>query len=359
MNIVLIELTKYHEECLYSQIKFLKDSGYRITLIIHPSVKSQIAPYIHLLDRVETFNFDSSVFFLRRAKRFLQLYYFIKKQKINTIIFNTASSKKEIIFLCLFLNRKIKCIGTIHNLKKINHSFSQKLISKIITDYFVINDFLLSSVKLNNQDLNIESYYPIYFPEYQLKNLDKKPHENWICIPGELDYKRRDYNLILEVAKNFKNNHNIKFVVLGKVDKKNADAIDFFSKVELNELTKKFIVFESFVDNVTFHSYLKISDFIMVPVITTKKDYLKYKITGAINLAFAHQKPLICNSKLRLLEDLKENSLFYNDEKDLTQLLKTIANGKSPQMQLYRNKKWNYNFQKEKYISFLGQNSKK
>ncbi|WP_291868844.1 hypothetical protein, partial [Maribacter sp.] len=261
MKIALIELTKSHEECIYSQIKFLKEDSNKIHLIIHPNLENQTKAYHNMVSKIRIFNFDSSVFFIKRIIKLFKLYSYLKNQNFDTIIYNSASSKKEIIALNFLLpQKKIKSFGTIHNLKKINNSFSQKLISKNLKKYFVINDHLLSP-SFNNLNIKLHSYYPIFFPNFSPIEIVKEKDSTWICIPGELDYNRRDYDLILNAASAL-NNKKILFIILGKVNKSNPKVQDFFKTLSNKKIENNFLLFDSFIDNNTFHAYLKKSDYI-------------------------------------------------------------------------------------------------
>ena len=355
MKVALIELNTIHEECLYTQAKFLKDSGFEVTLIIHPKLKKQIVEYENLIDNTVLFNFASSELFIRKVFSFFRLYKFIVKNNYKRVIFNTASSKLEIIFLSLFLPSRIKKIGTIHNLKKLNNSFSQKMISKKLKKYFVINDFLLDTVKIKDPTIILSSYYPIYFPYKEVKIENSKDDYCWICIPGEINYDRRDYRLVLEVAKRIKKQLKIKFLILGKLDFNKKDSQIFLKDVKENNLQEKFIFFDYFIENSIFHSYVKKSDFIMFPNTMRNDNYLKYKISGAFNLAFSYKKPLICHNKLKIIPDLNLNSLFYNNGDDLVSLIENIDKKKEfiKTSYSYSSEKWNYNEQRKKYISFI------
>lgn len=353
MKIALIELTPSHEECIYSQVNYLKDAGYNITLIIHPKLRNQILRYESLIDCLKIYDFDSSNSLVKNLKQIANLYNFLISENFEKVIFNTASSKKEIIILTHLLPKKgIKCFGTIHNLNKLNHSFSQKLISRNIKKYFVINDFLLESIKIKDKSISLESYYPIFFPKYENQKIHTKKDELWICVPGELDYKRRDYDLLIDVAKNIKDNR-LKFIILGKANKAKEDVQHFFSRIEQLKLKENFILFNSYVENQQFHSYVANSDYIMSPVDIKTDNYLKYKITGAYNLAFSYRKPLLCDSNFKVIDDLNENSIFYENQNQLEKTLRHLIKDRLSKENMYCNPKWEYKYQKRKYLNFL------
>lgn len=349
-KIGLIELTTFHEECLYTQAVFLKDSGYETHLFIHPKLKVQIADYKNLFKKITFVETTSKTFFPKRMIRFLKLYLNIRKGSFHRIIFNTASSKKEIIGLSYLLKKKIKCLGIIHDQKKINHSFSQRLISNTIKNYFVLNDYMLHSANIENKTLHFESFYPIFFPEFEKINLHKPKNEVWITIPGEFDFNRRNY---MTVAKSLTQNTKIKIVILGKKNNENEASMNFIRYLKESNLEKKFIFFDNFIPNNLFHSYLSVSNYIMTPLSIKKNNYLKYKITGAFNLAFAYKKPLICPEELCSVPDLKAHSLFYSDEASLSKLLMEISQGQLKFNINYKEEKWSFKHQQKNYLKLL------
>jgi hypothetical protein len=119
------------------------------------------------------------------------------------------------------------------------------------------------------------------------------------------------------------------------------------------QLERYMVTFDSFVSNDIFHSYLKVSDYIMAPVATQELSYLKYKITGAYNLSFAYRKPLICPQAVSIIPDLRENSHFYNTAASLALLLEQIAQKRAPKLKSYTHAKWDYTEQLKKYLDPL------
>ena len=346
----LLELTTYHEECLYTQALFLKEAGYDIHLFIHPKLENQIADYKALFIEIITIESTSKTFFIKRILRFFKLHKIIRQNKFKFLIFNTASSKKEVIVLSFFLKTHLECIGVIHNLKKIKSSFSQKLINRSIKKYFVINDYLLKSTEIDNKTLSFESFYPIFFPKYETLDLVKPQNELWITIPGGLDFNRRDY---ITIAKAISKNSNVKIYILGKIDRKNEETISFLKYLESNNIHDKFQFFDEFIPNNLFHSYLKKSDYILAPVLMKNDSYIKYKITGAYNLAFTYKKPLICPKQLEVIPDLKNNSFFYEDTESLSRLIDRLSNVNESDKVFYQSSKWSFKNQQNKYINFL------
>ncbi len=352
-KIALIELTSYHEECLYSQIQFLIKSNYDLTLILNPKNNSNIEFYGVPRKNIVLFNPRSSSFILKRITNWFSLYRFIIKSDFKKVIFNTASSNKEVIALTKYLPKRIKCYGIIHNLKKLNRSTSQKIVSQRITKYYVLNDFLTNSADIENDNIKLSSFYPIFFPQYDSEQVPKNNDQIWICIPGELNYKRRDYEVILNALSYLAPTDHLKIILLGKMDYKKPDTVQFLKHAEQLGLLKYFVTFDNFIPNMVFHEYIKKSEYIMAPVSLTEQNYLAYKITGAYNLAFAYKKPLICPKELIVIPDLQLTSYFYENAKNLSQLLEQISEGTLNPKTYYDNPKWSFKAQQKKYLDLL------
>lgn len=352
-KIALIELTSYHEECLYSQLQFLQDAGYDVTLITNPKNAESVPYYGISMDRVKFYEPRASNFFTKRVVNWLRLYKFLVNYGFEKIIFNTASSNKEVIALTKFLPKRIQCFGIIHNLKKLNSSTSQKIISQRIKNYYVLNDYLENSIKIENKEIRLHPFYPVFFPKYDPTEVLKKNNDIWICIPGELNYKRRDYALILSALENLDRVTAMKILILGKMNPESMVAKEFVNQVNALKLQSLIVTFDQFISNPVFHAYLQKSDYIMAPVSMKEKNYLNYKITGAYNLAFAYKKPLICPEELSVIPDLKANSLFYSDKNSLALLFSKISGGEITKDLNYDEEKWNFNYQKKKYLNLL------
>jgi hypothetical protein len=346
MKAALIEFNDFHDELLYSQLKFLKDGKYSTTLIANEKLKNQTDIYEGLTEKVIFYEKST----LKRLVKFIRI--FILLFSCDKIIFNTASSKIEIIILCLLLPKRIEKFGTLHNLNKISQSTSQKLISKGIKHYFVINDYLLKSRFLNGFQTKTYSFYPIFFPyDTMQEELNKSENEIWFCIPGSVSSKRRDYQSVLEVAKQLKGNNKLKFIFLGKISKSNKEHSEFLKFIQENGLENLFLLFDSFIDNNLFHTYLHKSDFLFQPMNETHSQYVEQKTSGIFNLAFAYKKAVITHESMRIIDDLQDISFFYKDRIELKETIIELLNSNINKIQ--EKEKWQYEFQKNKYLSVI------
>ena len=349
MKTAIVEISESHEECIYSQLRFLKDARHHVTLILHPKLEKQISDYMHVADQIIYFDFENGTV---EKNILLQWHLFSELKKYDIVLFNTAHSYSVIRNVSVLLRPfKIKCIGILHDVKKLQNSRTQQIISKKIKHYFVLNDALLPPEE-NTSTIELQSFYPIFFPKYDRVPVYKQNHI-WVGIPGRIDYKRRNYDFLVNALSRIDGLRKVKFLILGKVDRNTPDGARLLKKIETSGQLKYFKFFHSFIDNQDFHAYLGACDFIM-PLLRPNKDYLNTKISGAFNLAFAHEKPMLCSTFFRDIPDLKANSLFY-DEASFNQIITDIDAGKGNPPTSYSDPKWTYDYQRKRYIDFINE----
>ena len=347
MKTAIVEIRESHEECIYTQLRFLKDAGHHVTLILHPNLANQISDYARLADTIHYIDFDRAGF-VKKIQLQVRLFKLLKE--FGLIVLNTAHSYKILRNLTLLLRlSRATCIGILHDAKKLETSFTQGIISKKVKKYFVLNDALLPSREDKGMP-KVQSFYPIFFPSYAPVPVNKQQHI-WIGIPGRVDYNRRDYDLLIGSLSSLDRLTRVKFLILGKVDRDRTTGKRLYDSIVNSGQLERFILFHCFIPNDEYHAYLKACDYIM-PLLTLSDDYLESKISGAFNLAFAHRKTLLCRSFFASLPDLAENGFFY-DENSLTQLLIDIDEGRVYRKATYTNPKWDYRFQQRRYISFI------
>jgi len=345
MKIALVELSESHEECLFSQVKILQSANIETHLFVHPKVSAQLNQY----------NLEPEYVFHIKPERglFMRWTYAISLAKVlgkyDKLVFNTASSSKLLRNLTVLLNLyDVECLGIVHNTKKLKSSFTQRLISIKVKKYFVLADHLIKSVD-KTQEFKVRSFYPIFFPNYSYV-LEKPKNEIWVAIPGAVDFARRDYLRLLNALHNVPWIKKLKIILLGKLNDSFQEGKILMEEISKRELDHYFIFFESFVQNATFHTYLRKIDYIM-PLLTLNNDYLNHKISGSFNLAFAYKKPMISHEFFSTLPDVKDNAIFYKKE-TLCTLLENLERHKSDN-EYYKDRKWSFSEQKIRYLELL------
>ena len=310
MKIALIELGNSHDECLYSQIRILKAKpGVELHLICSRAIFKR-TQHFNEVDTFHQVSIPKGFFAQQKAYRKLKKY--ILKQAFAKLIFNTAQGS-EVKKLMPFLRKyKGKMFGILHDTKKLEHSTGQKIISKKLDGYFVLNHYLEEKLK-GNTNKPIQSFYPIFFPSISHTPIAKPSDNLWFVVPGQLETKRRDYEALFEAVKNLKLASNYKFILLGKSMHSHGNghwAKKFIAKYKLQD---NFVLWDNFVPNDVCEAYLQKADYLM-PLIHPNHpsaELYKHQITGAFNLAFAYKIPLLLEQQFKANLDFKNNSIFY------------------------------------------------
>lgn len=348
-NVLLIEFTPSHGELLYSQIKFLKKSNYEVFVFVHEDNRGdfELADYIHTLPSKSKF-----VFILASLIRF------VIKHKIKKIIFNTAHGLLTRNAILGLLPLNVECFGIIHQAEKIYSSITQKIISMKIKKYFVLSDHILRYFEgKTNKSLAFSSFYPIYFP-YQ-KTLVPIEDKFIVCIPGGIEFERKDYfGLIKILSENrYEIPENLIFRILGNAS---SDAGKNLQKaIDEAGLSNYFELYNEFLSNKDFFELLHSSDVILPliqPGASEYKVFLQTSVSGAFNLAFYAEKPLILFSIFENLDEYKDFSFFYDSETLLPLFRKLIEN---PSLTILKTvnisqaEKFCFSFQDCKFVQFL------
>jgi hypothetical protein len=346
IKIALLELGGSHDECLYSQIKCLKSiADIHLTLVCDTKVAQNTLDFDKNIDTKVVVEVSKG---MTEWKQMHRLSKFLLKEKFDKVILNTAQSSQA-KKLCFFMRRKIEVYGILHNVKKLYGSIGQKIISNSVKGYFILNDYLLEKVP-KMETTKFSSFYTIFFPKTSFISLSKPADQIWICIPGQVEEKRRDYDTLIEKLSTKKLSKHIKFIFLGKI--KGEYALSIKQKIEDLGLQSQFMYWEDFVPNQLFHSILQESDFIM-PLIHSNHisaSYYEYRISGTFNLAFAYKKPLLIEQSFEKYKDFEKNSVSYT----ASNLLEVVNNlEKIDSNLLYKEEKWSFEFQKQKYLDFI------
>ncbi len=346
MKIAIVELGGSHDECLYSQIKIIKSCpNIHLTLICNKSLEGNIKHFDHI---------DKNIFLSVRKgyKQWVDIFRFwqlCKANRFDKIIFNTAQGKL-VSRLSRLPFKDIEFYGILHDIKKINSSHSQKYISKKIKHYFVLSEYLKNRIK-NHSSFSV--LYPIYFPDYPSQEVKKKKDEIWICIPGQVELKRRDYTTLFESIQKSGINKNIKFLLLGRCEHEHGDGAYIKQKIVELSVTDNFLIWDEFIPVSTFYSMIKNSDYIM-PLIHDNDisgDLYNTQISGAYNLAVAYKKPILAEKEISN-KILSEYSPVTYDNNSLMKTINQLEQYDGDN--LYTDKKWTFDFQRKTYLECIG-----
>lgn len=348
-KIALVEMGGSHDECLYAQIRYLKADGHEVTLVCNSSLKSNVE-YFDGLNKVHYIELRSGLkqwIDLRIIRKIL------KNGKFDRIVFNTAQGNVLKNFFLLPKLKNVQLYGVIHNLRKLQGSHSQKVITKNLDGYFVLNDYLIDKVDSElRRSVNLNPLYTVFYPEYPSKEQNKDPKDVWVCIPGQVERGRRDYDALFDsIEKSGLSNH-IKLLFLGRCEHADGDGTYVKERIASLGIEKNIILWDAFIETDEFYGMLNASDYIL-PLIHPQHDsysLYEYQISGSFNLAFGFKKPLLMEDSFSGYEDFKNTSVFYSID-NLMEVVDSLQS--SNESKFYSDKKWNFEGLKNTYLRAL------
>lgn len=323
---VICEFGDSHDDILYGQFEFLKKTGYATYFIGNKALEARLQEY----DNIDhTLYLDFSKGQISNFYQIIKTWLFIYKNGIDDIILNTIEGTPVRNFCLLPWGRK-KLTGIIHNAGNLisNSTTFNKIIKPKIKKMYTLNNYIWKNVG-DGLDIENEFIYPLRYPKF--KSIINKPDgEFWIVIPGLVESGRRDYFHLIESLKSKSIPNGIKFILLGKSMHKKGLGPQIKELIANYNVQNNFIIFDDYVDNNTFRSYLNEADILASLIHPGKSNFGNYstnKTSGTFLLSFAHKLPILNHEYFSSYEDINVSSVFYN----LSNLVETILN-------LYTNK---------------------
>lgn len=350
--VALIELGGSHDECLYSQVLFLKKFGFRTHIILFEDHLLHLDVFPEV-DKWQSYKKPGG--WLAEWRLVFRLLRYLKHQGISRVVVNTAEGNL-IRKLSLAAGRHTDFTGIIHLSSKLWTSRSQKIISRKFKKYFVLSDFIREKLEKAGTAVSIESFYPIYFPVEKAAHIEKSPSRQ-ICIPGAVDFARRDYRSLLDEMVSADIPTGLKFVLLGRTSSR--DGQELKSRIRELGLEKHFSLFEGFIPHRQFYEQMN-KAWLVLPLITPNckdySEYIDYKITGSFNLAYGFQLPMLLHESFASTRIYRETSLFYREGgllKAVDQCLADPAGLRTVRERISGLPEFQFEYQAKKYVHFI------
>ncbi len=301
-RIALLEFGTSHVECMYSQLAFLNQGGYDVHLIARDGnqgryqyVQSDV--HCHWLPNQAT-----NRGFLATSRSIAR---YIRRHNITTVIINTYSG--TLLKWLLPQLSGVGIFGVVHDLKMFEKSLFRKYLALNARHFWVLNDHLLQFAP-RRFGLQFESFYPVFYPDFPPVHIEKPAGDFWVGIPGQVELKRKNFDLL------FRENlaalsASIKFILLGPSLHSHGSG-HMISEAAGDCGKERFIMFDDFVDDRVFHSYLARCDMLM-PLVAGKARYQRAAISGTYNLSFGYNIPMLIEESSRNIGDLAEYALHF------------------------------------------------
>jgi hypothetical protein len=336
-KVIIVEFYNSHSEVLYSSVEFFRMSEYEVHLWLNDVQKynSELTPYV-------TLNYHKSNSHLSRILFILNLIMYIRKHNIGMVFVNTADGLQVRNFCMASMLFKYEVSGILHIADRLLKSTTQKIISRKLKKYFVLSHYILKNIEvLNIPQLKFGVFYPLII-NYKIKGLKKSDDKLVISIPGEISPHRKSYFGLIEILKKHKDKipSNVIFELLGTVRIKEGKAV--IDRINEYGLDNYFLLYNKFIPDDKYYERCELADLIMPlihPDVDNFENYLKYQITGAYDIAYTFNKPLLMHSSFKTIDDFKGISLFYNED-NLIEVIKNISSNKL----LLKELKENYKF---------------
>lgn len=309
----LIEFNTWHAECLYPQLLFLTDAGYSVTLFCDVRQKNSIADIASKATSVVFLDMKKIVSLLKVRKTIID-------EHIDNVILNTAQGNKAIKFILLPFPKRVRFFGTIHNLGKISSSLGQRVICRKVRNLYLLADYLMQFAPQGK--LRFQPYSPCYLPNYASVDIEKPEGQIWAVVPGSVERKRRDYDFLLRIAQTPDFPTNVRIIILGNSSR--GEGPQFAEQVRQLGLSDKFLIFNKFISNDTFYSYIRKADYLLAlinPDSSFANDYMRLKLSGTFILSKAVGRNLLIHSMFASLKDFTYPSVFYDNDTEFIQKL--------------------------------------
>ncbi len=378
MRVALVELRTSHDECLYSQALFLRPHATHLALLGPPP----------LLERLRgRADFDAWIPLRSEApgaKRWwgvVDCWRALWRERFDWVVFNTAQgSMVERLSLLPFPPRQ-KTAGLLHDVGKLDRSPAQRLISRRLDHYYVLADYLLDGVA-ENRRVPVAAFHAMFFPPWDDSRVSDgavdpgrdgdsavdpdrdsagaataHPAPFVVCVPGNVERKRRDYEALLAVITRPDLHPGIHFVLPGRSAHAHGDGPWLRSALRDAGVEGRVRLWDDFIDHDTFHSVVAGSD-VVLPLVHPHRPgharYLTQRISGSFNLAFGHRRPLLMDRRFKGAVDFEDVALFYEPDR-LAEVLSNLADDRSPLEAItYSDERWTVEAQARRYLAPMG-----
>lgn len=347
-KIALVEIGGSHDECLLTQMIALHEHSCEILLICNPELLERNPHFSKWISAELVVNIRGSK--SEQRKEISRVWRWMQEQGVQKAVLNTAQGGMMRALCWKALFSKIEFVGILHTTRKLEGSFTQKLIHWKIKKYLFLSEFLLSKVKAP-KGIELDYFYPIDFPV----RVEPKTHEGTrIAIIGGVERRRKDLDgfcSMLEMV-----GENVHFTFLGYSNPEHLDVLWLKEELRKRDKTGQVTIFEQFVDHQIFAEELSKSDWILPlvhPDTPSADQYFKNQISGAMTVAFGFQIPMLIHESFAQIEEMKEAANYYSMD-SFAEVVKISP--KEYQHKMMSLPACNHMIQREKYRKFLWNN---
>lgn len=340
-SVMLVELGDSHAEILLPQVLALADAGIPTRLLANRRLLPRLHPRIGGRIRVEAVDCDGPVARRRSAWRVRRR---IRAAQVSHVVVNTAAGS-AVRSLARALPRDVRVTGILHDVARLWRSSRQLSISRRIRRYLVLARHLVPAAPdgadlgapggTDLSGLAFGSFYPIRTPDDTVpETRPGRPHLDVatatpgnptppgaptplkVVVPGNVSYRRRSYRRLPELirAAGRDGRPGLRVEILGDITR--GDGPELRGRLEEAGVADRVVVHEGFVPEPAFADAVARADAVLPllpPPDGIGATYLRHRVSGSFNLAYAHRTPLLVDARWRVHPDLALVGVFYGD----------------------------------------------
>lgn len=243
----------------------------------------------------------------------------ISEHQPDLIIFNSIGHKRN-WYAFDSIADKLK-FGIVHGFDGYDQVLPQE---RDNTFYFVLGENVFQ--KYCGQ--NINSYLLPFFPQFTFKQEKQPKYEDMvIAIQGSINFRRRDYPLLVDVAKELevRRINGIKFNIVGGM--RHRDARTLRNMVSRSGVQDYFLFHESLNDEQFYREIIN-SHYLMPLVDGRQKNYLSSDlISSTLSHSASYNKPMILShDNARVWQINDQVALIYSKKQDIIDILMHLPN---------------------------------
>ena len=365
MTVLLIE--NMHFEVAFSISKIFLCAGHSVVLYVNEKICTSFheAYNYKLPQRLRIYTTKA---FLGSAKEIDDVLKIAYNHEIDLLFISTLQEKFSAFYQLIKRIRKPKIL-TIHNintwLSPSNRLVNPKKIIRskyrqaILREIDAINVISVTLKEYIEQELQYKKLPVIYLPSLAGEHSNSTSEKNTklkIIVPGSIDGRRRNYDILFDAFAKLKEQYDLfEVVLLGKLYYSSPSSITeklnyTFSRVVKienfhtthNQNTGRYLnainylknnglsihYYQNYVTESEFDKQMRSGDLILSPTqILTKYDgqdelYGKSKCSGNVNDMIKYRKPLLVPANLKIPSELIPGCILYeNLEKELSNLI--------------------------------------
>lgn len=340
-RVAIVEFNNFHDEVVLAQSHYLAHAGIEAHLILNPALQNRSGElFAKSGAKVVSFGFGSR---LERISAIKQAAGYIKKNGIDTVVFNTAECPyAKALSLLLPRQKKLFVAHNLDRLKKSRHR------------HLVLSRTLLERAKSKWPAWEeIDYFYPFVDPKQVCKSAQKS-QKLTIAVPGSLELGRRDYFGLVEAIARL-GREDVEFVLLGDISKNDGPKI--LEQIRRFGIQKKVRYFHGFVDHGTFFARLCGADAILPLIHPNVPNFAKYhgsKITAAFTWSLNFKIPMLLYASLAELSEYAPYAVQYTMENFL-QVLESLDRSDLAAIgqRMGQNRTIEYGSEQKRYIELL------